>query len=119
MDMILLAYLGDSVYELYIRNYLLEHNTKKIKDIQKLSLNYVSARSQRKILEKLIEKDILTLEELEIVRKGRNVHGGKSKSSDIITYRIATGFECLFGYLYKNKQMDRIDFIINKIMGDS
>ena len=109
-----LAYLGDAVYELYIREYLINNNPGKMKDIQKLSLNFVSAASQRRILESLINSKILTESEVDLVRMGRNAKGGKSKSTDIITYRYATSLEYLIGYLYLNNK-DRLKIIMQYI----
>ena len=116
MDKVLaVAYLGDAVYELYIRDYLLSLNITKPNDLQKKSLDYVSARSQRRILEILINKNLLTEEELDIVRRGRNAKGTKCKTTDIITYHIATGLEYLFGMLYLNKNSKRIEELIKNI----
>lgn len=119
MDKVLsVAYLGDAVYELYIRNFLLSLNICNPGDLQKKSLDYVSARSQRKHLEALVNSNLLTEEELDIVRKGRNAKGTKCKSTDIITYRIATGLEYLFGILYLRKDIERINKIITFIVGE-
>ncbi len=118
MDKVLnIAYLGDAVYELYIRNFLLTLNISNSGDLQKRSLNYVSAKSQRKHLENLINNNLLTEEELDLIRKGRNAKGTKCKSTDIVTYRIATGLEYLFGILYIRKDMGRIEQIISHIVG--
>lgn len=113
-NMITLAYIGDAVYELNIRKRLLY--LEKVNVIQKESLKYVSAKSQRLHLERLVSLDLLSNEEKDIYKRGRNAHGGKSKSTDIITYRIATGLECIFGYLYLNNNLDRINKLIDIIM---
>ena len=119
MDKVLnVAYLGDAVYELYIRNFLLSLNIANSGDLQKRSLDYVSARSQRRHLENLINNNALTEEELDIIRKGRNAKGTKCKSTDIITYRIATGLEYLFGILYIRKDMGRIEELISHIVSE-
>ncbi len=117
MNNLVLAYLGDAVYELYIRKYLVKKDI-KLKEIQEISLNYVSAKSQKKHLDKLIENKILTEKELDIIRQGRNAKGGRSKSADIKSYRLATGFECLFGQLYLDSNTNRIEEIINEIVGE-
>lgn len=88
------AYIGDCIYEFYIRKFLVEEKMCKLKEIQRRSLNFVSAKSQRKIYEALNTQGFLTNEEEEIVKWGRNAHGGKAKHTDIVTYRIATGLEC-------------------------
>lgn len=117
MNNLVLAYLGDAVYELYIREYLINSNICNVKDLQKNSINYVSATSQRRILEKLINNNILTEEEITIVNRGRNADSHKSKTTDIITYKKATGFECLIGYLYQNNK-DRMKELLDLIVGE-
>lgn len=115
-NVIMIAYLGDAVYELYVRKYLLTLNIGKMVKIQKESLGYVSAKSQRHHLEILIDNQILNEKELEYIKIGRNAKGGKSKSTDIITYRHATGLEYLIGILYYNNQIERIDELMNYIL---
>ena len=110
------AYLGDAIYEFYIRKYLIDNNISKVKDLTKGSMKYVSAVSQRKILEFLLDKEFLKEDELEIIRWGRNAKGTRAKHADIITYRYATALECLFGYLYYEKREDRINEIMNFIL---
>ena len=110
------AYIGDSIYESYVREYLINKNISKVKDLQKESLNYVSAVSQRRILEDLEKNNILSDKELEIIKWGRNAKGTKAKHADIITYRYATALECLIGYLYLNDNKERINEIMNFIL---
>lgn len=118
MNPITLAYIGDAVYELYIREFLINLKMAKVKDLQNKSLKYVSAKSQRRCLENLIESNFLTEEEIDIYKRGRNAHGRKNSNTDIITYKIATGLECLIGDLYLNKNYQRIkeimDFIVRQ-----
>lgn len=118
MNPITLAYIGDAVYELYIREFLINLKMVKVKDLQNESLKYVSAKSQRRCLENLIESNFLTEEEIDIYKRGRNAHGRKNSNTDIITYKIATGLECLIGDLYLNKNYQRIkeimDFIVRQ-----
>lgn len=116
MNNLVMAYLGDAVYELYIREYLINKGIAKVKKLQEASINYVSAVSQRRILEKLIDNNYLTDEEIEIVNRGRNASSHQSKTTDIITYKKSTGFECLIGNLYKYNK-DRcyqiLDYIVH------
>ncbi|MBR3198530.1 MAG: Mini-ribonuclease 3 [Bacilli bacterium] len=112
-----LAYLGDAVYELYIRLYLLNSN-KKVNDLQKESINYVSAKAQSKFLDNMINNNFLTEEEIEIIKRARNHKSHPSKSVDIITYKKATGLEALIGYLKLTKNEDRINEIMKYIVGD-
>lgn len=117
MNNLVLAYLGDAVYELHIREYLINSNIAKVKDLQQESINYVSAKSQRRILESLITNKILTEDEITIVNRGRNASSHTSKTTDIITYKKATGLECLIGYLYQNNK-ERCNEILNYITGE-
>ena len=113
-----MAYIGDAVYELYIREYLVNKGIVKVKDLQRASIDFVSAKSQRKHLERLIANDFLTATEIETYKWGRNTHGGKAKHADIVTYRIATGFETLIGSLHINDNETRIKEIVEYIVGN-
>ena len=117
MNNLVSAYLGDAVYELHIRKYLINSGIAKVKDLSKESINYVSAPSQRRILEELINRNILSKEEIEIVNRGRNASSHRSKTTDIITYKKATGFECLIGYLYENN-IERCNELLDYITGE-
>ncbi len=117
MNNLVMAYLGDAVYELYIREFLINKGLCKVKDLQNESLNFVSAVSQRRILEKLIDDNFLTDEEIEIVNRGRNASSHSSKTTDIITYKKATGLECLIGNLY-NTDRNRCYEILNRIVSE-
>ena len=110
-----LAYLGDAVYELYIRTYLLDSN-KKVGDLQKEAINYVSAKAQSSFLDKMIENNFLNEEEINIVKRARNHKSHSSKSTDIINNKNSTGLEALIGYLYLEKNNARIDEIMNFIL---
>ena len=117
MNNLVLAYLGDAVYELHIREYLINKGIAKVKDLQQASLDYVSAKSQRKILELLENDNYLTQDEIDIVNRGRNASSHSSKTTDIITYKKATGLECLIGYLYLNNK-ERLYELLNHITGE-
>ncbi len=105
------AYIGDSVYELYIRQHLI--NTTKLKP-HKLhieAIKYVKAGAQAKILEK-INQD-LTEAEQEIVKRGRNAENHHlPKNATVQEYMYSTGFEALIGYLYLTKQDERLKEIL-------
>lgn len=117
MNNLVLAYLGDAVYELYIRSYLINNGIAKVKDLQNESIKYVSAKAQCKIVEALIDNNILSDDEITIFNRGRNASSHSSKSTDIITYKKATGFECLIGYLYQNNK-ERMSYILDYIVGE-
>jgi len=118
VNVVTLAYLGDAVYEVYIRNYLINNGIAKVLDLQKEAIKYVSAKSQCKILNYLIDNEFLSNEELEVVKRGRNYkRETHPKNTDIITYKMSTGFESLIGYLYLDNKVTRIDEIINYVLG--
>lgn len=115
INIIALAYLGDSIYEVYIRESLLEKGLVKVDDMQKEAVNYVSAKAQCKILDSMIENSFLTEEELDVVKRGRNYKRNiHPKNTDIVTYKKSSGFEALIGYLYL-KDRDRLKEILGYI----
>lgn len=115
-NIIVYAYLGDAVYELYIRNKLVENSYNKVDVLQKEKLKYVTAKAQSNILNNLINNNKLTDEELDIVKRARNYkRNSHPKNTDVITYKYATGFEALIGYLYYHKKIDRLNEILESI----
>ena len=118
VNVLVLAYLGDTIYENYVRHYLVSKGINNVNNLQTESIKYVSAVSQRRILEELINENFLTEEEIEIVNRGRNASSHPSKTTDIITYKKATGFECVIGYLY-NKDKERCNYILDYIVGNN
>ena len=118
MNSLTYAYIGDAVYELYIRNCLIKKGIVKINDLQKEAIKYVSAKAQNVFIQKMIEDNFLTEEELEIYKRARNhKQNHKPKNTDIITYKNATGLEAIIGYLYVNDKKDRIYAIMEYIEG--
>lgn len=120
MNSLTLAYIGDAIYEVYMRQYLVSvKKIVKVKDLQKEAVKYVSARGQAKILKEWLENQVLTGEEMEVMLRARN-HKTIShpKNTDIITYKYATGFEAVFGYLYLDGKKERIEELIEKIVGE-
>ena len=107
------AYVGDAVYELYIRNYLINTTNLKPHKLHIESIKYVKAKSQSEILEKL--DSFLTEEEKEIVRRGRNTKNHHlPKNADVNDYMYSTAFEALIGYLYLTKENERLEEILEK-----
>ena len=106
-----LAYIGDAVYEVYVRSYLLEGGNIPVKNLHRLSIDYVCAGAQSNIVHKL--EPHLTEEEMAVYKRGRNAHSNTSaKNAGIVDYRHATGFEALIGYLFISKSYDRLNEII-------
>ena len=108
-----LAFIGDAVYNVYIRSYLASLNNVKTGILHKDSIKYVSAKGQSYIIDKIYE--ILTDDEINVYKRGRNTNVGTiSKHVDVVEYKKATGFEALIGYLYITKQNERLDFLVKK-----
>ncbi len=117
MSPLVYAYMGDAIYEKFIREYVIRQGLSNNGLLHKKSVKYVSAKAQVEILKKIEKK--LTDEELDIVRRGRNSNPhSTAKNVDIIEYKYATGFEALIGYLYLTKQDKRLDEILNECIGD-
>jgi ribonuclease III family protein len=96
-----LAFIGDAVLSLYVREHLLETGLTKAKDLQETSTKYVSAKAQSQFIMKLLADNVLTPQELLIYKRGRNHRSDSiAKNADVVTYRQATGFEALIGYWY-------------------
>ncbi len=116
---LVLAYLGDSVYELLIREYFIKQNISKVNTLQSKVTKYVSAKGQAKIINYLIDNKCLKEDELIEVKRGRNAKVySHPKNTDIVTYKWATAFECLFGYLYLKEDTTRIDELMKIIIGE-
>lgn len=111
---LVLAYLGDTVYESYVREYLIRKNiNKKVNDLHKSAIKYVNAKAQATVIHAIEEE--LTEDEERIYKRGRNQKSHTSpKNADIIDYKHATGFEALIGYLYLSEDTDRLKYIISK-----
>lgn len=109
MNGTVLAYLGDALMALWVKEYLVECGYTKSKDLQQLSELFLSANAQSDFMKTLLDQNVLTPEELIIYQRGRNTKSESiPKNSDVISYRIATGLEALWGYLYVNKQEERL-----------
>lgn len=114
-----LAYLGDAVYEVKIRNYLVLKKRCNANLLTKESIMYVSALNQAKYLDMLISKNILTESELYTINRARNYKtNSKPKNTSIKIYKKATALEALFGMLYILGNEKRINEIMKEILGD-
>lgn len=115
MSPLVWAYIGDSVYEQFVREYLVTHTKYKPNRLHVEATRYVKAASQAKILEQL-END-LTEEEKEIVRRTRNTKNHHlPKNSNVQEYMYATAFEGLIGYLHLTKQEERLKELLEKTL---
>ncbi len=113
MSPLIWAYVGDCVYELYIRTYLVDNTNLKPHKLHIESIKYVKAGAQAKFLQDFA--DYLSDEEKDIVRRGRNANNHHlPKNSNVQEYMYSTAFEALIGYLYLTKNYDRVKEIIEK-----
>lgn len=102
-----LAYIGDAVWELYVRHHLLACGFTKPHDLQRQSVRFVSAKAQARVLEKLMTD--LTEEERDVVRRGRNAKSKTSpKNTAVLDYRHSTAAEALIGHLYLTNHLERL-----------
>jgi len=109
-----LAYLGDAVYETFIRQHLLAQGITKPGQLQRRAKEYVSAKAHAALFALMEQDELLNEEELYFFKRGRNANSHtKAKNTDVVTYRISTGFEALMGYLHASEQFERLDEIIN------
>lgn len=108
-----LAYLGDAVYEVYIRKHIMKHTLEQVAKLHKKAIKYVSAKAQAYLVESLDE--FWNQEEKDIIRRGRNADTNTvPKNTDVVTYKVATGFETLIGFLYLTDNIARLEEIIYK-----
>lgn len=117
INVLVLAYLGDSIYEVYVREFLVKKGIANVNDLQTESIKFVSAKAQAEILKELIDRDYFTEEELTIIKRGRNYKCGRHpKNCDVVTYKYATAFETLIGYWYLENQKEKIDELMLEIL---
>ena len=115
MHPLVLAYLGDTVYDLFVRTYLIHTNDVSVHQLHVKSISFVKAGSQSKTLHDI--DNLLTEDEKYIVRRGRNAKSGTvPKNADLVEYRQATGFESLLGYLYLTRQEERLLEILSYVL---
>ena len=109
-----LAYIGDAVFELYVRKHALAMGTTKVNNLHKKVVEYTRGEAQAKIIRDFISNNVLSEEEISIYKRGRNSHiNSNRKNIDLANYLDATGFEALIGYLYLSEKIDRLEELIN------
>ncbi|MDW8800197.1 Mini-ribonuclease 3 [Clostridium sp. A1-XYC3] len=113
---LVLAYIGDSVYEVFVRAYLVEKNRDmSVHKLHKKAIEFVKAHAQSEFIKKLEDK--LNEEEIYFFKRGRNSKSATTpKNADIQEYRFATGFESLIGFLYITEQSERLEYLLNTIV---
>ena len=115
---LVLAYLGDTIYENYVRRFLIASQGGNVKQLQEKAVEYVSARSQAMYLMRLVELDFFTDEEMDVLKRARNCKSkSHPKNCDILTYKHATALEAVIGYLDIVGRKNRIDVMMEMILG--
>ena len=111
LSSIALAFVGDAVYSLYVRQKLVESNDSKTGELNKISSEIVCAKAQSKRIIELMS--ILTEEEIAIFKRARNAKkGAKAKNASVVEYNNSTGFEAVLGYLYLTGNSQRLEYIL-------
>jgi len=112
---LVLAYMGDVVYELYVRDMLVRLGNTQVDKLHKRATSFVNATAQFESFKRIEDK--LTEKEISIFKRGRNAKSGVPKNADVSHYRTATGLEALIGYIYLSGEKERLEEIMNLIFG--
>ncbi|WP_044895176.1 Mini-ribonuclease 3 [Bacillus alveayuensis] len=113
LNSLALAYIGDAVYDLYVRHRLLSQGNVKPNQLHRQATKYVSAKAQASVILTLLQQSILTEEEQSVVRRGRNAKSATiPKNTDVQTYRYSTAFETLIGYHFLGNNHERMEELI-------
>lgn len=113
LNSLALAYMGDAVFEKYVRLHLLQSGRVRPNKLHKEATRYVSAKAQANIIHAFIENQLLSEEEIAVLKRGRNAKSGSvPKNTDVQTYRYSTAFEALIGYLFLGGNEKRLDELI-------
>ena len=117
MQALALAYIGDSIYDIMSREYVMKNHLGKINDLHRTVSTLVSARAQASFMKDILENNILTDIEESIYIRGKNQkNNSKAKNASIMEYKLATGLEAVFGYLYLEKNFGRLEEMFNYII---
>jgi len=115
LNSLALAYMGDAIFETYVRRHLLFLGQVRPHQLHRAGTRYVSAKAQSQILFQIMDDKLLSEEELAVVMRGRNAKSGTvPKNTDVQTYRYSTAFEALMGYLYLMGNTARLEELIQK-----
>ena len=111
-----LAYVGDGVYELFVREYIVSKGNCPVKKLHSRAVEFVRCEFQAKVLAEVL-MPLFTQEEMDICLRGRNAHVSHvPKNSTVADYHSATAFECVFGYLYLSGRLERLQMFFQKII---
>ena len=113
LNSIVLAYIGDAIYEVYVRQHLIESGQINPHELHQRAVKFVAATGQAQIVHDWLESNVLSTEEAAVIRRGRNAKSNSvPKNASIQDYRYATGFEALLGYLHLSGQTERLESLI-------
>lgn len=113
LNSLALAYMGDAVFENYVRHHLLQNGQVKPHQLHRAGTRYVSAKAQSQILFHMLDSEMLSEVEIAVVKRGRNAKSGSvPKNTDVQTYRYSTAFEALIGHLYLSGQEERLKELV-------
>ena len=114
-----LAYMGDAVMEQFVREHLIRNGQVKPNKLHVSATKFVSAKAQAGMVVQLLEENFFTEEEVAVIKRGRNANQGTvPKNTDVQTYRHATSFEAIIGYLYLLNEHERLKAIMNTVLPD-
>ena len=117
VNVLVLAYLGDTIYENYVRRYLINSGIGNVNDLQKEAIKYVSAKKQASFVTEMLSLSFFWDDEVDVIKRARNYKTtSHPKNCDIITYKYATGLEAVIGYLSLINKDERIDKIMSFIL---
>ena len=112
-----LAFIGDAIMTLKVREMLVRQGMQKSNDLQKTTAKWVSARAQSYYLQVLLENNFFDEDELLIIKRGRNAQTATiAKNAEVYDYRMATGLEAIFGYYYLTDKMGKMEQLWNEIV---
>lgn len=115
MKSLALAYMGDAIYEVHIREHLLNTGQVKPNELHQMAVRFVSAKAQAAVIRYWLEQDFLDTGERHIVSRGRNAKSGSiPKNTSVQTYRYSTAFEALVGYHYLTGNQSRLSVLLEE-----
>ena len=110
------AFIGDGVYELFVREYIVNKGNCPVKKLNNAKVELVRCEFQAEVSKNVLEP-LFTESEKDIYLRGRNAHVGHvPKNSNVSDYHAATGFEAVFGYLYLTNEIERLKFLFGEII---
>ncbi|WP_102029389.1 Mini-ribonuclease 3 [Salirhabdus sp. Marseille-P4669] len=114
LNSLALAYMGDAIYEVHVRDHLIRNGGVKPQQLHRSAIRYVAATAQAVVIKRWLEEELLTEEEVGVVRRGRNAKSYTvPKNTDVMTYRYSTAFEALLGFHYLSGNVERLEELID------